>query len=511
MPRTRQPEPGLAGAVAAWARGAAFATVLEVAGRDVGRARPGRLRAHGQAGGRPGRAGRPWWPRTRPRPRRPTRRGTCWSATWWPPEARCASATAERAPGPKVAGHVPLRRRRPSRADEEAILRRYVTNLDQPVFALVNLPEVVKGALFARYSRSPKSLRRLFLDEFVGDLDISGDATIDATVGPGAGRGALRAGLLRVRRRLGGPARRRPPGLRAGLQRAHQDPRAGPAHGLPRAVDPLHRLRQPARRAATTATTGRPRSSSRRSGARYVGDMDRMFDTYAELLPRVQAWLASRYPRQPGDSDFVHRQAIRAKALDALRGLLPAASLSNVGIYGTGQSYEQLLLRMRAHPLPEARSYAEHDADRAAQGHPVVPPAGRPARAGRGVVGLPGRPPGTRRPGWSSACWPDGADGAEPTPSRRPRSRLLDFDPEGEDKVLAAICFPHLDLLRGRGPAPGPGPVGRGADRPCCAAYVGRPAATAATGRAGPSSGPTTASRWSPTTAPSGTCSATAC
>src|SRR6202000_2842604 len=68
-------------------------------------------------------------------------------------------------------------------ADEEAVLRRYVTNLDQPVFALVNLPEVVKGALFARYSRSSKSLRRLFLDEFVGDLDISGDHSVDATVG----------------------------------------------------------------------------------------------------------------------------------------------------------------------------------------------------------------------------------------------------------------------------------------------------------------------------------------
>ena len=57
--------------------------------------------------------------------------------------------------------------------DEADILRRYFTNLDQPVFALVNLPEVVKGALFARYSRSAKSLRRLFLDEFVGELDIS--------------------------------------------------------------------------------------------------------------------------------------------------------------------------------------------------------------------------------------------------------------------------------------------------------------------------------------------------
>src|ERR687889_2137450 len=68
--------------------------------------------------------------------------------------------------------------------DSEAdVLRRYFTNLDGPVFALVNLPEVVKGALFARYSRTHKSLRRLFLDEFVGELDISGDATIDATVG----------------------------------------------------------------------------------------------------------------------------------------------------------------------------------------------------------------------------------------------------------------------------------------------------------------------------------------
>src|ERR1044072_4402809 len=67
--------------------------------------------------------------------------------------------------------------------DEAATLRPYFTNLDGPLFALTNLPEVVKGALFARYSRSDKSLRRLFLDEFVGDLDLTGDLTVDATVG----------------------------------------------------------------------------------------------------------------------------------------------------------------------------------------------------------------------------------------------------------------------------------------------------------------------------------------
>src|SRR2546430_5258618 len=65
---------------------------------------------------------------------------------------------------------------------EADILRRYVTNLDQPIFALVNLPETVKGALFARYSRSAKSLRRLFLDEFA-DQVADGSAPTAPTIG----------------------------------------------------------------------------------------------------------------------------------------------------------------------------------------------------------------------------------------------------------------------------------------------------------------------------------------
>ncbi|MCX6525823.1 MAG: peptidase dimerization domain-containing protein, partial [Actinobacteria bacterium] len=67
--------------------------------------------------------------------------------------------------------------------EEQVVLRRYFSSLDGPVFALVNLPEVVKGALFARYSRSAKSLRRLFVDEFVGELDTTGDESVDATIG----------------------------------------------------------------------------------------------------------------------------------------------------------------------------------------------------------------------------------------------------------------------------------------------------------------------------------------
>ena len=48
--------------------------------------------------------------------------------------------------------------------EERALLEPHFSNLEGPVFALTNLPEAVKGAMFARYSRTTKSLRRLFLD-----------------------------------------------------------------------------------------------------------------------------------------------------------------------------------------------------------------------------------------------------------------------------------------------------------------------------------------------------------
>ena len=64
---------------------------------------------------------------------------------------------------------------------ERDALAPFFTNVDRHVFGLTNLPETVKGALFARYSRSAKSLRRLFLDEFAGGLD--GAAVASSTVG----------------------------------------------------------------------------------------------------------------------------------------------------------------------------------------------------------------------------------------------------------------------------------------------------------------------------------------
>ena len=59
------------------------------------------------------------------------------------------------------------------------------------------------------------------------------------------------------------------------------------------------------------------------------------------------------------ESAAAHARAVRAKALDLVRGLLPAASLSHMGIYASGQTYEQLVLHLLAHPLAEAQAYGQ--------------------------------------------------------------------------------------------------------------------------------------------------------
>ena len=53
--------------------------------------------------------------------------------------------------------------------EQKKILSPFVSSTESNVFVLRNLPEVVMGALFSRYSRSPKTLRRLLLDEFISD------------------------------------------------------------------------------------------------------------------------------------------------------------------------------------------------------------------------------------------------------------------------------------------------------------------------------------------------------
>jgi thymidylate synthase ThyX len=335
---------------------------------------------------------------------------------------------------------------------ERAALAPYFTNADSPVFALTNLPETVKGALFARYSRSPKSLRRLFLDEF---YDSVAGAAAAAAGGADAGVRADKAEKLyqRVFNDYGDDSVAQLGGVHLAVEDASNILTKVLERGRLMAY-----LEQSTRYIPYTERRGEqwrylvPAELDNHSlRADYIETMNATFEIYARWIPVMQAWFEARYPKSPADSDAVHRAAIRAKALDTLRGLLPAATQSNVGMYGTGQAFEALLLRMRAHPLIEARATA----DLMLQELRKVIPAflvrvDQPDRGGRWTNYLVETR--ARMAEETARLTANVAAAREDLASPANEVTLVDFDPDGEAKVVAAALYassslPDADLL----------------------------------------------------------------
>jgi thymidylate synthase ThyX len=318
--------------------------------------------------------------------------------------------------------------------EERARLAPYFTNTDRHVFALTNLPETVKGALFARYSRSAKSLRRLFLDEFAREMPASAAATSTT--------GIARAEQLYARvfneygddsvAQLGGAhlaceyvSNVLTKVLEWGRLMAYLEQST-------RYVPYTDRLHGRWRYHVPSEVVGDLR-------ARYVRTMDEIFELYAKWIPAMQEYFARRYPKGAGDSESVHRAAIRAKALDTLRGMLPAATQSNVGLYGTGQAFESLLLRMRAHPLAEARECADAMLEELRKVIPAfLTRVDLPDRGGRWSQYLSE----TREATASVAdALLDGVIAED-----RGEVTLTDFDPDGEEKIVAGALYAASEL-----------------------------------------------------------------
>lgn len=318
--------------------------------------------------------------------------------------------------------------------DERRLLAPYFTNIDGPVFALRNLPEVVKGALFARYSRSPKSLRRLFLDEFLDQVE---------DVGRVEQVGVERADKLyqRVFDEYGDDSVAQLGGAHLACE--------GASNLLTKVLEwgrLMAYLEQSTRYIAYNDQHGGrwkylvpAELEDTDLRQRYNACLDLAFETYARWLRPIEDHYRTKYPRDAGDTEGVYKRTIRAKALDTLRGLLPAATQSNVGLFGTGQAFEALLLRMRVHPLQEVRSYADL---MLVELRKVIPSfLKRVDRADRG-----GR--------WSTylhathVAAADVAHGllATAAPEARPEVTLSDFDPDGETKVVAAALYAVSDL-----------------------------------------------------------------
>ncbi len=351
-------------------------------------------------------------------------------------------------------------------AREKELLAPYVTNSEGSVFALTNLPEVIKGALFSRYSRSTLGLRRLLLKEFIQDSA----AEFAAISGQAAGKDpvqAARESQLAVERaqqfydrildgygddsigELGG-AHLALENVSMIATKALQDPRIGgsPLEKSTRYVSFAEK------RNGDYLFYKEPTLMASPHREAYLANNRALFDTYCDLLEPLNAHLARVAPPPEGVSAAAHRRSVRARAFDSLRGLLPAATLTNMGIFGNGRFFETLLLRLQMEGLDELRGLAGEMARelgkvipsfirRAQPDHPHSEATHDFHAAQRALLGGLATPapaelepappaPGTPEPGGQ----PPGPGGV----------RLVDYDPDAEAKVLAGLAFPETAL-----------------------------------------------------------------
>jgi thymidylate synthase ThyX len=324
---------------------------------------------------------------------------------------------------------------------EAAVLARYFTNLDRPVFALRNLPEVVKGALFSRYSRTEKSLRRVLLEEFIQQPESGFEGIVGEAPSEDGAVATRRAEEFyeRVLVGYGDDSVAELAGAHLAVERvstiaakALQDSRIG--------LSPLEK------------STRYVRFDRRGSDGRwlyhrgpelphpvYERSLDALFATYSSLIEPLTAAIRERYPIEPGESERAWKSATRAKALDLLRGLLPAATLTNLGIYGNGRSFEYLVTKMSAHELPECRQLAEAI-------HRELSLVS-PAFVRRALDEHYGRPAAERMAAVRQAVAAQAARLQAPVSGQAGVSvRLVEWDRQAEQKIAAAALFPHSEM-----------------------------------------------------------------
>jgi thymidylate synthase ThyX len=331
-------------------------------------------------------------------------------------------------------------------ASESALLTRYFTNLDRPVFALRNLPEVVKGALFSRYSRTEKSLRRVLLEEFINEPE-SGFEHIAGTPGGDEDMVAVRRAeefYERVLVGYGDDSVAELAGAHVAVEqvsmlaaKALEDSRIG--------ISPLEKSTRYVRfdRAGPDGRYLYHRSEEL-ANPLYEKTADALFETYSRLIEPATLAIRERYSQEPGETDRAWKSATRAKALDLLRGLLPAGALTNLGLFGNGRSFEYLITKLSAHELPECRRLA---ADLHQELSLVIPAFVRRAideRYGRPaaehMTKLRERFKGIAAQSPSPLAGEGRGGGVEPA------VRLIEYDSDAEKKVVAAALFSQSNL-----------------------------------------------------------------
>jgi thymidylate synthase ThyX len=323
--------------------------------------------------------------------------------------------------------------------DERRLLEPFVSNLDRPVFVLANLPEVVKGALFSRYSRTPKSLRRVLLEEFMlspelGMKEMLGDVkpapSIVQTkkaeefydrvlVGYGDDSVAELAGAHIAIEEISIIATKTLEDARIGLSPLEKSTRYV-YFDVKRPDGTWPYLREKTLMASEFAPL-------------YTSACDKCFQTYADLIPKISSFVMEKQPKDEQTSDRAYKSTVRAKTCDILRGLLPASTLTNMGFFGDGRAYEYLLTKMYADDLVEIRELAAMMQTELATHIPsFVKRADN--ENGRAMQGFYRRVRGQME---KLAAKYAGASGGESVV-------LVDYDLDAERKIIVAALYPYL-------------------------------------------------------------------
>lgn len=243
--------------------------------------------------------------------------------------------------------------------EQVKILERFVTNTSGNIFVLRNLPEVIKGALFSRYSRSSLGLRSLLLKEF-----ILGDETEFTSI---VGKGDQHEDQFMAIKKAQNFYDR--------ILDGYGDDSIGELGGAHLAIENVSMLA--AKALEDCRIGGSPLEKSTRyiyfdqkvkgeylyykepilmtSAYRevYTKTCDMLFETYSNLIPPVTEMMEKLSPKDPEMSKVAYNAALRAKVLDTLRGLLPAGTLTNMGIFGNGRFWEGLVNKMQCEQLAE--------------------------------------------------------------------------------------------------------------------------------------------------------------
>jgi thymidylate synthase ThyX len=172
----------------------------------------------------------------------------------------------------------------------------------------------------------------------------------------------------------------------------------------------------------------------------YINGCNRLFEAYSKLIPPLTELMEKKFPKEHDVSKIAYTAALRAKVLDCLRGLLPASTLTNMGIYGNGRFFESLIQKLNAHNLAEMQDIGKKSYQEL---NKVVPSFIRRAEASHKYQKAFTQYM-EQVQSEIKLIVQQQSKGVEKMAA--PGVRLLSFDPEGPIKVAAALLFAQSDV-----------------------------------------------------------------